>query len=526
MVQSPIRRSRRRLASALGALLVTGLASAGAQPVPAQAATRYGNDVSWPQCSKAQGGYGLPMPADSAAFVVIGLTKGLPFTANPCLAGQVAWASARSIPAQAYTIPAFPTAAQLSAYSSAGPWDSSTRLGQLANVGYAEGARTLTRLAAAGFAPRMVWVDVEARTAQPWPTGSRVREAENRALISGLLRKLDDAGYAYGIYTNTSGWTSITGSWWLPGVPAWVTVGRRTASDARAACARPAVSAGPVHLAQWFDDTRDSDLTCAAYTPTPPVPYPPAGAHDLDGDWHADLVARDGATGLLWLNPIGAGRVTIGQGWQSMDLVATGGDLSGDGVPDLVARQAGTGVLWLYPRSAAGGWLPRRSIGPGWDVMSAVLRPGDFSGDGVPDVLARHATTGQLWLYRGTGRGGLLAGTQVGHGWGAFDLLLGPGDVDGDGSPDVLARRASDGSLWLYRGNGRGGWLGSRQVGVGWGGFDLVAAPGDLTGDGAPDLVAREPGSGRLWIYPTDGRAGWRARIDRGTGWAAFDTLA
>ncbi|HEU4491045.1 MAG TPA: polysaccharide deacetylase family protein [Jiangellales bacterium] len=49
---------------------------------------------------------------------------------------------------------------------------------------------------------------------------------------------------------------------------------------------------------------------------------------------------------------------------------------------------------------------------------------------------------------------------------------------------DVLARDAS-GVLWLYRGNGSGGWLSPRlQVGTGWGGMTAVFGPGDFSGDG------------------------------------------
>ena len=50
-----------------------------------------GGDVSWPQCPKGMGipekrSEGLPMPDASARFVVIGLTNGPGFVANPCLA--------------------------------------------------------------------------------------------------------------------------------------------------------------------------------------------------------------------------------------------------------------------------------------------------------------------------------------------------------------------------------------------------------------------------------------------------------
>src|SRR3954454_9003024 len=127
MAASSIR--RRILALVSAALAVAGLAApsqALAAPGRALAATSYGNDVSWPQCSVAEGGYGLPMPPSSAALVVVGLTKGLPFTRNPCLASQVAWARTNGVPAQAYTMAGYPTNSQFVNWNTSGPWSAST----------------------------------------------------------------------------------------------------------------------------------------------------------------------------------------------------------------------------------------------------------------------------------------------------------------------------------------------------------------------------------------------------------------
>jgi hypothetical protein len=102
--------------------------------------------------------------------------------------------------------------------------------------------------------------------------------------------------------------------------------------------------------------------------------------------------------------------------------------------------------------------------------LSAAPAHADWSGDRRADVLAVDSA-GRLLLYRGTGAGAFVAGggSPIGTGWGGFTALLAPGDWSGDGRPDLLARTA-DGLLLLYRGNGKGGFLSSsgEQIGSGW----------------------------------------------------------
>jgi len=458
-------------------------------PSEAHAATAYGYDISWPQC-------GGTMPPTTAAFVVIGLTRGLPFTENPCLASQVTWAKDHSVPAQAYTMAAYPTSSQLQSNGSAGPWSSSTVAGRLANVGYAEAGYAAASLARAGFHPPVVWVDVEPRPAQPWPAGSDVARARNRSVVTGLLRGLHDAGYAYGLYSFASGWSDIVGAWRLPGVPVWATAGRKTSADALRMCGGPSFSGGPVHLAQWYDDTRDSDLTCPAYAFAPPVPYPPSGPNDLNRDWTTDVLAREHATGTLWLYPRSRTgwlpRIQLATGFKGMSVVDTADDLTNDGIPDVLTVERATGTLWLYPVSRSGGGFgARQQAGHGWQGMDVVAGAGDMSGDGIPDVLARAQATGVLWLYRRT-TSGWGATLRIGGGWQVMDAILAAGDVTGDGRADVLAREKSTGYLWLYPGTSTGPLGAPSRIAGRWGAFDALAAPGDLNGDARPDVLARE----------------------------------
>lgn len=526
------RRPASALASVVAALaLVLGLLPATAPP--AQAATLYGHDISWPQCPTAVGGLGLPFPPATTQFVVLGLTRGLPFTENPCLASQVAWVGTNNKRAHAYTMAAFPTAAQLATYRAQGPWSASTRAGELSNVGYAEARYALASLQRVSFRPPVVWIDVEPRPAQPWPAATAVQRRENRYVVEGLMRGLRDAGYSYGLYSFASGWQDITGSWRLPGVPVWATAGRLDyPSEALDRCRQASFSGGRVFLSQWYDDVRDYDLTCAPYAFTAlPVPASAlSGATaDFNGNWNNDVLARVAATGELRLYP-GTGRgglfpgIRIGAGWAAYNALETPGDFNGDGPLDVLAREAATGKLWLYRGNGTGGWLSRILAGNGWQIMNGILGPGDFNGDQRVDVLAREAATGFLWLYPGNGAGGWLPRVRVGGGWNIFNALVAPGDFDGDGAADVVARETATGRLWLYRGSGTGGWLPRVLLGGGWNGMTALMSPGDLNGDRTPDILARDS-AGSLWLYPRSSGGTWLVRVRVGGGWNTVNAI-
>jgi len=66
----------------------------------------------------------------------------------------------------------------------------------------------------------------------------------------------------------------------------------------------------------------------------------------------------------------------------------------------VIAGDAG-GRLWRYPGDGAGGFASRHQIGVGWNAMTAILTPGDVTGDGQADVLGRDPAGG-LWLTRAT----------------------------------------------------------------------------------------------------------------------------
>ncbi|CUM40660.1 FG-GAP repeat domain-containing protein [Streptomyces gardneri] len=345
---------------------------------------------------------------------------------------------------------------------------------------------------------------------------------------------------------------------------------------------------------------------------------------DISGDGKADLLAREYNGDLYYYRATGvttapfAGRVKIGPGWGVYDQLVGIGDNSGDGRGDVVARTT-DGRLYFYGSTGnpTAPFKPRRELGRGWNAYNQLVAPDDRNGDGKADLLARDQA-GALWAYSGLGNGsystrvkltgswnnvdqfaqggslptagkngflgrdkegtlfsyrvqnngkisareqasttggwagasisyvsaldwGTLAdilevyqgrlynngNTDLGGGWQIYNLIVGPGDLTGDGKGDLVARDRS-GVLYLYPGNGQGTAVASRiRVGDGWSTYNKVLGAGDFSGDGRTDLLARD-GSGTLWLYRGTGSATapFAKRVNLGGGWGTYNKLA
>ena len=265
-----------------------------------------------------------------------------------------------------------------------------------------------------------------------------------------------------------------------------------------------------------------------------------AGIGDVDGDGYPDLLVGEGQfDGQAFLfsgfdgsllrkfdNPLPN---VVGQ--FGIEVAALG-DVNANGVPDVAMGSTG-GRVFVFDGN---GDLIRTLENPSpgfFNTFGPGLAPvGDINLDGVTDLLVSDFAggapfEGQAFVFSGLDGSVLFRLTNPDPESNFFPFfgagIAGVGDIDSDGVPDLMvgandqqpsARqgRASVGRVFLF--SGATGQVLKRITGPGpandfkFFGVDL-AGPGDLNGDGIPDILVGESGrdvgenidQGRVYVY-------------------------
>ncbi|NWF27871.1 VCBS repeat-containing protein [Streptomyces sp. PKU-EA00015] len=252
-----------------------------------------------------------------------------------------------------------------------------------------------------------------------------------------------------------------------------------------------------------------------------------------------DMVGDDGFGDLLAMDTTGAVSLYRGTGTGALSSRIAGsgskfatdsvlvpvGDVDGDRCADVFVR---VGDQLRAHRPGCGKIVtassPYTLIGAGWAQYDQLTSPGDVNGDGFVDLIARKASTGDVYFYAGTADHRLKARVRIGTNWKLYKRIVGAGDLNGDGRGDLLGLDSA-GVLWRYYGTSTGGVTTRVRVGGGWGGYSALVGTGDLSGDGRADLLARDT-AGKLWRYASTGAGTYGGRVLIGTGgWNGFKGL-
>ena len=177
-------------------------------------------------------------------------------------------------------------------------------------------------------------------------------------------------------------------------------------------------------------------------------------------------------------------------------------DFDHDLKSDILWRHATQGDLWLWPMDGPAR-VSESFVRTLPDIDWEIRGLGDQSGDGKADILWRNKVDGRIYLWPMDGSTP-VAEFYVATVDPAYDIV-GTGDFDGDGKSDILWRHTTWGDVWVWLMDGAtsqpGGKVYIDRVDPAY----VVKGVGDLDADTKADIVWHHATTGEVWVWPMNG---------------------
>jgi len=246
-------------------------------------------------------------------------------------------------------------------------------------------------------------------------------------------------------------------------------------------------------------------------------------AGDLDGDGDVDLASADELNSQLVIaRNDGAGGFLAPTTTFTTGEFPTGGaigDFNLDGVPDVITADYHGDSVSVMSNLGAGMLAPRASYPTVDGAETSNLAIGDLDGDGSLDVIATNPMKASVSVFLGQGNGSLAPAVDlpVGITGAAQPYSAAIADYDGDGRDDVAIADSLSANLIVRLGNGDGTF----QPEVAYadrGTPPLIVITADVNGDLLPDLVCANRGSDNVSILLGRGDGTFRKAVLASTG--------
>jgi len=226
-----------------------------------------------------------------------------------------------------------------------------------------------------------------------------------------------------------------------------------------------------------------------------------AGAVDLDGDGHPELIFAEGSSigtrFRVFHGYDGSPFWNVTIAFRSGDVIASPAlvDVDGDGLLDLIASSTDGAVYAFHGTNGSVIW----STPLGEEISTSAVPTGDIEGDGRIEVVVEtlsgvvhvlDAMTGAERWSLATGPGPLQT--------------LGLADLDGDGGLETVVAHCSGDGLFAIRPNGTIMWHKASLSSC-----NHAPALLDVSGDALPDVIAYDSLQGLVAVGGTNGTVLW-----------------